>query len=288
MTSCASRSACTARAEPARARAARACLVALTAGLTTAACSQPRDAQPYEGACEPLRVLAFNPLAGAQAVPRDTTISARFDDYPDPNTLGDAGDASLLITTGVFYFPGVYAVDLIDKTISFRNPNGLRADLGFNINVRASLASLQGCAAVPEQRSFHTATAAPPALAPVVQTPYATVQKIFAGRCAGAACHRADAADAGGCLPEPAAGLSLCDAEAVDALLDVPSRQRADLHLVEPNDSSRSYLLRKLLPGATPDVPAPTTLGHRDPPGAPLTDDELHAVASWIDTGPAR
>jgi hypothetical protein len=259
----------------------------LAAGLV-AACSQPRDAQPYVGACEPLRVLAFDPIADAQSVPRDTTISVRFDDYPDPNTLGDAGGASILITTGVFYFPGVYAIDLIDKMISFRNPNGLRADLGFNINVRASLASLQGCAALPEQRSFHTATAAPAPAPPVVQTPYATVQKIFAGRCAGGACHRADAADGGGCLPQPAAGLSLCDAEAVDALLDVPSRQRGDLHLVEPNDSSRSYLLRKLLPGATPDVPAPTTLGHRDPPGAPLTDDELRAVASWIDTGPAR
>jgi hypothetical protein len=259
--------------------------------LTAAACSQPRDVQPYAGACEPLRVLAFDPIADAQAVPRDTTISLRFDDYPDPNTLGDAGGAAVLITTGVYYFPGVYSVDLIDKTITFRNPGGLRADLGFNINVRASLASLQGCAAVPEQRSFHTATAAPAPAPPVVQTPYATVQKIFAQRCAGGACHRAEAADAadgGGCLPRPAAGLSLCDAEAVDALLGVPSSQRADLRLVEPNDSSRSYLLRKLLPGATPDVPAPTTLGHRDPPGAPLTDDELRAVASWIDTGPAR
>ena len=45
---------------------------------------------------------------------------------------------------------------------------------------------------------------------------------------------------------------------------------------------------RGRLPGATPDVPAPTTLGHRDPPGAPLTDAELRAVATWIDTGPAR
>ena len=44
-------------------------------------------------------------------------------------------------------------------------------------------------------------------------------------------------------------------------------------------------VLRKLLPGDTPDVPAPTTLGHRCPPGAPLSRDELHAVAKWIDTG---
>jgi hypothetical protein len=83
-------------------------------------------------------------------------------------------------------------------------------------------------------------------------------------------------------------GLSLCDADLVDAVLDVPSRQVSRLHLVEPRDAARSYLLRKLLPGDTPDRPAPTTLGHRDPPGEPLSDPDLRAIASWIDTGPAR
>ena len=58
--------------------------------------------------------------------------------------------------------------------------------------------------------------------------------------------------------------------------------------VVAPNDSPRSYLLRKLLPGDTPDMPAPTTLGHRCPPGAPLSRDELHAIAKWIDTGANR
>lgn len=263
-------------------------MAVLAVGLATAGCSQPTGTQPFAGACEPLRALAWNPLAYAQAVPRDTTISVRLSDYPDPDTVGDAGSASLLITTGVFYYPGVYTLDLIDKTLSFRNVNGLRADLGFDVNLRASLTSLQGCPVAPEQRSFHTATAPPAPEAAIAETPYSAVQPIFAGRCAGAACHRATAADGGGCLPAPAAGLSLCDAEALDALLDVPSREVSRLHLVEPHDSTRSYLLRKLLPGSTPDRPAPTTLGQREPPDAPLSDTELHAVASWIDTGPAR
>ena len=60
------------------------------------------------------------------------------------------------------------------------------------------------------------------------------------------------------------------------------------LSLVAPHDSARSYLLRKLLPGDTPDRPAPTTLGHRDPPDAPLTTDELRTIAKWIDDGPLR
>jgi hypothetical protein len=267
---------------------AGAAIARLAVALAAAGCSHPSDSQPYAGACEPLRVLAWSPLADAQDVPLDATISVHLSDYPDPDTLGEASAARLFVTTGVFYYPGVYTVDLIDKTISFRNPNGLRADLGFDVDVRAGLASLQGCPVFPEQRSFHTGTTPPAPEAATAQTPYASVQPIFAGRCAGAACHRASADDGGGCLPAPAAGLSLCDAEAVDALLAVPSRQVSALHLVEPHDSSRSYLLRKLLPGATPDAPAPTTLGHRDPPGAPLTDAELHVVASWIDTGPAR
>jgi hypothetical protein len=54
---------------------------------------------------------------------------------------------------------------------------------------------------------------------------------------------------------------------------------------VKPNDSARSYLLRKLLPGDSDDRPAPGALGHRDPPGAPLTKDQMHVIASWIDTG---
>jgi hypothetical protein len=232
-----------------------------------------------------MRALQWTPAAGAQDVPRDTTIRIRFGQYPDPDSVDLAG---LIVTTGPFYHPGTIRTDLIDKTVTYQPSGGWRPALGYNINVRASLVSLQGCGAVPEQHSFRTASAAPAAAAAVPPTPYAAVQPLFATRCAGAACHRATVADGGGCLTAPAAGLSLCDAEAVDAMLDVPSRQVSRLSLVAPHDSARSYLLRKLLPGDTPDRPAPTTLGHRDPPDAPLTTDELRTIAKWIDDGPLR
>jgi hypothetical protein len=232
-----------------------------------------------------MRAVEWTPGANQTNVPRDTLIRVQFAQYPDPDTVDLGG---IIVTTGAFYHPGAIRTDLVSKTITYAPAGGLRADLGYNVNVRAGLVSLQGCAAVPEQRSFRTAIAAPAAAPTTAPTPYTAVQPIFAARCGGAGCHRAAAADGGGCLAAPAAGLSLCDAEAVSALVDVPSRQVSRLHLVEPLDSSRSYLLRKLLPGATPDVPAPTTLGHRDPPGTPLTTDELHTVASWIDDGPLR
>jgi hypothetical protein len=253
--------------------------------LAAAGCSQPTDLQPYAGVCTPLHALEWTPRAGEQSVARDTVVRVRFDDYPDPDTVDLGG---LIVTTGPFYHPGTIRLDLIDKAITYAPSGAWRAVLGYNVNVRAGLMSLRGCAAVAEQHSFRTADAAPPAAPAVAPTPYAAVQPLFASRCAGAACHRARPEDGGGCLATPAAGLSLCDAEAVDALLDVPSRQVSRLKLVEPRDSARSYLLRKLLPGDTPDRPAPTTLGHRDPPGAPLSDAELHAVAAWIDDGPLR
>ena len=232
-----------------------------------------------------MQELEWTPTAGAEDVARDTTVRVRFDQYPDPDTVDLGG---IIVTTGPFYHPGTIHTDLIDKAITYAPSGGWRADLGYNINVQAALVSLQGCAAVADQHSFRTGGEAPRPAPPAPPTPYAAVQPIFAARCAGGLCHRATIEDGGGCLTAPAAGLSLCDAEAVDALVDVPSRQVIRLNLVEPGDSARSYLLRKLLPGDTPDQPAPLTLGHRDPPDAPLSVEEQRIVASWIDGGPLR
>jgi hypothetical protein len=256
------------------------------AALSNVACSLPTDTQPYVGECEPLRVLEWTPRGGSLDVPRDTPVTIRLSDYPEPDTVGTSG---FIVTTGVYYHGGTYVTDLVDKTITLFAAGDLRASLGYNMTVRTALRSLRGCAAVEESRSFRTAatTAMPPRTLPVA-VPFSAVQPIFANSCAGAECHRAQVGTAQGdreCLLRPAAQLSLCDRDAVRALVDVPSRQVPRLRLVSPNDSSRSYLLRKLLPGDTPDRPAPTTLGHRDPPGAPLSRDELHAIAKWIETG---
>jgi hypothetical protein len=261
------------------------------AALLSAACSTPVG-QPYPGECEPLRVLEWTPRGSSLEVPRDSPVSVRLNDYPDPDTVGTSG---FILTTGPFYHPGTYVTDLVDKTITIFPAGDLRGSLGYHMTVRTALRSLSGCAAPEDGRVFRTSsvTALPPRKAPVAVPFAAEVQPIFARSCAGAGCHRAEqTTDAGapaapdaGCLEHPAALLSLCDRDAVAALVDVPSGQVPRLRLVAQNDSSRSYLLRKLLPGATPDRPAPTTLGHRDPPGAPLSRDELHAIARWIDTG---
>jgi len=256
--------------------------VALVASLAPSACSSPRDDQPYAGACTPLQAVEWTPRNGQTGVARDTVVRVRFDAYPDPDTVGLG---ALIVTTGLYYHPGAIGLDLVDKAITYAPASGWRPDLGYDVNVRAALTSLQGCAVVPEQHTFRTTTAAPSAPAPVAPITYADVRPLFAQRCSGAACHRALTNDGGGCLAAPAAGLSLCDAEIVGALLGVPSRQVSRLELVADRDSTRSYLLRKLLPGDRPDEPAPTTLGHRDPPGDPLSTDELHLVARWIDDG---
>ncbi len=255
----------------------------LLIGSTGLGCSTPTDAQPLAGACAPFAVVTWQPTDDAKNVPIDQPIRLVFDDYPDPDTVDYDG---VRLTTGVYYHGGTFTVDLIGKTITLAPSGGYRADLGYNLNLLPGLRSLRSCPAPKKQISFRTGESllpkAPPAAPPAT---FAGVRTIFARACAGGGCHRALAADGGGCLDAPAAALSLCDRDARAALVAVPSRQLSRLDLVVVGDSSRSYLLRKLLPGATPDAPAPTALGHRDPPGAPLGDDDLRAIASWIDAG---
>jgi hypothetical protein len=246
------------------------------------ACSTPTDAQPLAGECAPFAVATWQPKDGARDVPLDLPIHLVFDDYPDPDTVDYSG---VVLTTGVFFHGGIFTIDLVGKSITLAPSGGLRGDLGYNLNVLPALRSLRSCPAEMKQISFRTGEAfLPKPTPPPPPATFADVQAIFARACGGG-CHRAAAESGGGCLEAPAAALSLCDRDAFSALVATPSRQLPRLDLVAAGDSARSYLLRKLLPGATSDVPAPTTLGHRDPPGAPLDDADLRAVASWIDDG---
>ena len=247
------------------------------------ACSHPTDVQPYPGSCGPVFAVSWNPMPGSVDAPRDTAIRVNLNDYPDPDTLGAA---DFIVTTGVFYVTGAYAVDLIGKAIVFHPSNMLRAGLGYSMSVLPPLHSLAGCPATFEQRSFlagDTVVGVPPPPA----VPYAAVQPILARSCAGAGCHRQPADQGGGCLDAPAQGLSLCDADALNALVAVPSREVSRLPLVEPRDSARSYLLRKILPANDQGAPLPTVIGQREPPGAPLSPDEIATIAAWIDSGAA-
>lgn len=256
-------------------------------GLPGAGCSQPTDVQPFPGGCISFEAVSWNPRSMAQNVPTNAAVKVTFADYPDPETVNAS---SLLLTTGIFWHTGIYRVDLLTKTVLFRAPTPLRPDLEYTVTVFPPLRSLQGCGTSLQQRSFRTGEQPTPDPPEPPATPLSAVLPIFAASCSGSGCHRAgaDAPTADGCLEAPAKGLSLCDTQAYDALVGVPSREVSRLRLVAPHDSSRSFLMRKLLSPDPSGPPVPTTPGHRDPPGSALDETALRTISNWIDTGAVR
>jgi hypothetical protein len=244
-------------------------------------CSYPSNDAPYPGACTPLEPVAWTPAGFSVGAPTDVTIAVQFDDYPDPDTVRSD---SLLLTTGYYWVPATYSVDLIHRTALLHPWAPLGGDLGYTVHLMPKLASLQGCPTLYTLREF--VTGAGPAGTPLPPVPaFTDVQAIFASRCAGG-CHLDASIPAPGCIPAAAAGLSLCAPDAWAALVGVPSREESRLELVQAGDSARSYLLRKLLPVPPSGAPPAPTLGHRDPPGGPPLDEaELETIAAWIDGG---
>jgi hypothetical protein len=227
--------------------------------------------------------VASVPSPNAVGVPTDVTFRVTFNDYPDPDSVRSD---SILLTVGFFWVPGTYGVDLIGKAAVVRPIRPLSPDLGYTLHLRPALASLSGCPGPNEEIEF--LTGAGPAGEPPPETPpFAAVQAIFAAKCAGG-CHLADDDAGGGCVTPAAAGLSLCAADAWDALIGVRSRQTDQLQLVQPADSARSYLLRKLLPASAEGARLPGVYGQREPPGEPLPEDQLRLIAAWIDGGAPR
>jgi hypothetical protein len=258
--------------------------VAIAAATVSAGCSTPTAETPYPGACWPLQPVQWIPAGSSGGVPIDTVVRIRFDDYPDPDTVGSD---SLTLTTGFYWVPGTHHVDLIEKTVTMRPWRPLSSNLGYTIHLQPTLHSLQGCAVAETIRSFRTGDGpAGEEPAPVVP-PFAEVQAIFDRRC-GNRCHLEWIEGTSSCVAKPAAGLSLCAQDAFAALVDVPSRAQSDLPLVDPGNAARSVLLRKLIPATPGGAPPPPTLGHRDPPGMALDRAEIDAIAAWIDAGAMR
>jgi hypothetical protein len=228
----------------------------------------------------PLHPVVTVPEANGVDVPTDVTFRITFDGYPDPDTVRSN---TLLLTTGYFWVPGSYGVDLVGKAAIMRPISQLSQQLGYSLHLRPALSSLDGCPGPNEEIEFQTGDA-PANEPPAAPATFTEVQDIFSGRCAGG-CHLGDD---GFCLATPAGGLSLCAPEAYDSLVAVPSRQRNDLRIVEAGNSARSYLLRKLLPATGSGGPITGVFGQREPPGEPLPEAQLRAVASWIDGGALR
>ena len=257
-------------------------MVAAIAALAPA-CSYPTDDTPYSGACVRLHPLTFTPLPNSVGVPTDVTFRITFDDYPDPDTVRSD---SLLLTTGYFWVPGTYGVDLIGKAAVMRPINSLAQRLGYGLHLRPGLASLAGCPGTTDELTFVTGDG--PIGQPPTETPaFASVQAILDAKCGGG-CHLGGDDSGTGCLAPAAAGLSLCAADARNALVGVRSRQAYPLRLVEEGDSARSYLLRKLLPASPGGGPITGVAGQREPPGEPLPEDQLRLIAAWIDGGALR
>ncbi|MES1206702.1 MAG: Ig-like domain-containing protein [Pseudomonadota bacterium] len=269
-------------------------------------CSVPASQSPRPGSCEAFRLTEIVPLADSQDVPVDVVPALTFNDFPNPDTI-DVNTVALY--TGFFYHTGRFWVDLLERRAFFRPSGTLSPGLGYTLVVRPGILSLRGCALSPPNPGamgkdadiyayrFQTAPrGAEKEPRPVPSTAgFDQVLEVFAGHCGGAGCHLsgdAPASDPATCLDEPAGGLSLCGRDAHGGLVGIPSQQVRRLVRVAPRDSSRSYLLRKL-------IGAPPIVGHAGVPrddGAtadagggtdhpPLSHDELAVIQSWIDSG---
>src|SRR6185295_15759961 len=147
--------------------------LALLLVLTTAACSYPTGETPYPGECVPLHLIGSFPLPNAVAVPTDVTFRLTFDDYPDPDTVRSD---SILLTSGFFWVPGSYGVDLIEKTAVMRPISGLAGGLGYSLHLRPALSSLSGCPGTSEDIEFITG-AGPAGGTPKPAAPFDSVQR---------------------------------------------------------------------------------------------------------------
>ena len=207
--------------------------------------------------------MRFVPQPNAVGVPIDVVFRITFDDYPDPDTVRSD---SLLLTTGFFWVPGTYGVDLIGKAAVVRPISWLAADLGYSLHLRPALASLAGCPGTSEEIEFITGTG--PANEPPPQTaPFAQVQEIFAAKCAERLPpDRRRRLRGGG----RRGGLSLC---APEAWADLVVRR------IQRRPTACASWSRATPPAATccgsccprhRRAAAPGVAGHRDPPGEPL------------------
>ncbi len=254
---------------------------ALVLGGSAGGCSYPSAEQPFPGTCAPLTVVSSTPADGTGDLPTDAPISLTFSDFPDPDSVRLD---TVLLSSGVYTRLGGFSVDLITRSVRFASRSPLQADLTYRVTVTSTVRSLTGCIASGDQRRFATGDGpSNPPLPPPSVPSLSAILPIFAARCAGGGCHRPDPDD-GSCLEAPAQGLSLCDRDAWSALVNTDATELAGMKRVLPGDAARSYLMRKLVTGPS-GGPVPTAVGQREPPDAPLADDDLRAISDWIDGG---
>jgi hypothetical protein len=107
------------------------------------------------------------------------------------------------------------------------------------------------------------------------------IQPILTARCANPTCHDNDSV---------AQGLNLSVGKAPGTVVNVPSTEGGALRLVQPGSLKKSFLAKKIIPGAKLKFIEGTTMP-QGCPGAPLsdggcpTDAEIYAILAWIQAG---
>lgn len=243
---------------------------------------------PYPGECEPFELGAVDPAPWQEDVQTNPLLALTYTGYPDPLSVSVE---TIVLTTGPFRRVGKYRVDLPGKRILFRPTVRLEPYLTHALTVFRGLRSVQGCRPTRDElSSFRTGAGPGPEPPEPRDVGFSEVLPILGAHCGGTLCHRDDGPDrpTTPCGPAvtPPRGLSLCDDRAYDHLVGVPSVEVASLLRVNPGDAAQSYLLRKILPGRTPESPMPGVPGERM--GPRLSEAERRTIADWIDTGARR
>ena len=267
--------------------------VGMAAGAT--ACSVPSSEMARPGTCDPFQLTDVLPPSDSTGVPPNVVPIVTFSDFPNPDTITVS---TIALYTGFFYHTGRYWVELVERRALFQPSGDLAPGLGYTLVLRPGIRSLRGCrledpptGADGEPSDIYAfrfriaEPGTPRAPTPVSSTAnYGQVIDLFAAHCAGSTCHLdrdQPPNQPEACLASAAGKLSLCGRDAYDSLVGVPSTQVTRLARVAPRDSSRSYLLRKL-------IGAPPVVGHAGVPQDDLSRDDLHIIESWIDTGATR
>ena len=277
----------------------RALLVtALVAGV---ACSSPTTRRVFEGPDLPQLVVTVttDPPALADGVERDARFRITFDDYPDPET---ANFGPLLLRSGSGNFDAVLSIDLVGRAILIQPRTLLQPDTTYEVVIDPTVAALSGRVTgrtISNQFTTGGSTANLPAPDPVPWKGDDGVATLLAS-CQGR-CHSVD-------LPSRRLRLDFVfdssgnpvGADPNDpafGIINVPSVGLAGtidpLPRVQPGNSARSDLLRKVLggnhqeePADAPPYPQMRVDGVRMPPGGVYwTDDQSARLQRWIDQG---
>lgn len=240
--------------------------MALLATACSAACTRDGGA-PYGFVQRALRFERSNPAAGATEVAVDAAIDLYFSSPIAAETLRER---SVGLSSGLVFSSVRLVVDLLERRLRALPDVVLRPNLDYRLTVGTDLRAIDGTQLIePVTFTFTTGSRRGPRALPQPAGGLADLQPLWSTRCVDG-CHSASVARA---------GLDLSSAAAALRDLRGVASDQSDLLRVAPGDHARSYLLRKLLVGAAiRGLPMPPT-------GPPLTDEELHAIAAWIDGG---